>query len=105
LRVLFLQNEIADKILRLLHGAMAELRLGDPGLLSTDIGPVIDEEALAKLVAHREALKGFGKLICEANLDELLKTKGHFFAPCVFELKDMSALKEEVFGPILHVIR
>jgi RHH-type transcriptional regulator, proline utilization regulon repressor / proline dehydrogenase / delta 1-pyrroline-5-carboxylate dehydrogenase len=105
LRVLLLQDDIADKMLRLLQGAMMELRIGNPGLLSTDIGPVIDEEALSRLVKHREALKGFGKLIYEVPLEKGLSDHGHYFAPCAYEMKDMSGLQHEVFGPVLHVIR
>lgn len=105
LRVLFLQKDIADKVLRLLQGAMQEIHLGDPSLLSSDIGPVIDQEAFAKLVAHREALKGFGKFVAEVPLDIDLYGRGHFFTPCVFEILDIGALKGEVFGPVLHVVR
>ncbi len=105
LRVLFLQEEIADKILRLLQGAMKELQVGDPFLLSTDIGPVIDEDAQGKLIHHREGLKGFGKLIYEVALEHGLTNNGHFFAPCAYEINDLSELKQENFGPVLHVIR
>jgi RHH-type proline utilization regulon transcriptional repressor/proline dehydrogenase/delta 1-pyrroline-5-carboxylate dehydrogenase len=105
LRILLLQDDIADRVIRLLTGAVAELRLGPPGELSSDIGPVIDEEAYAKLQQHREYLKGFGKLVCEAPLDEALKNQGYFFAPCAWELNNLSGLKNEVFGPILHIVR
>ena len=105
LRVLYLQDEIADKTIHMLEGAMQELRLGDPMELSTDVGPVIDEDALAMLIRHREALEGFGKFIAEAPLSDELKERGHFFAPVVYEITDLADLKREVFGPILHVIR
>jgi RHH-type proline utilization regulon transcriptional repressor/proline dehydrogenase/delta 1-pyrroline-5-carboxylate dehydrogenase len=105
LRVLFLQNEIADKVIRLLQGAMAELHVGNPSELSTDIGPVIDDDAYAKLVQHREALKGFGKFIYEAPLEAGLQARGHYFPPSVYELKNLAGLKHEVFGPVLHIIR
>lgn len=105
LRVLFLQNEVADKIINMLKGAMQELRIGDPIMLSSDIGPVIDEEALANLIAHREALNGFGKFIATAPISEDLAAQGHFFAPVAYEIDDLSQLKREVFGPVLHVIR
>jgi len=84
---------------------MRELRLGDPMELSTDVGPVIDEEALANLIRHREKLEGFGKFIAEAPLPEELKERGHYFAPLAYEINDLADLKREVFGPILHVIR
>lgn len=105
LRVLFLQEDIADKVLRLLQGAMAEISIGAPGKLASDVGPVIDEEALGKLVQHKAALKGFGKFICEAPMDSTLSSQGHYFAPCVYEIDSLASLQQEVFGPILHVIR
>ncbi len=105
LRVLFLQEEIADKIIRMLSGAMEQLRIGNPALLSSDIGPVIDSEAHDNLTRHRKKLTGFGKKIAEVELDKDLAKRGHFFAPCAFEIKNMSGLKQEIFGPVLHVIR
>lgn len=105
LRVLFLQNECADQIIKMLKGAMAELRIGDPTLLSTDIGPIIDGMALDTLQSHQHFLSEHGTLIHRVAMDESLKRKGHFFAPCAYEIESLSLLKEEVFGPILHVIR
>lgn len=105
LRVLFVQDDVADKIIHMLQGAMQELRVGDPVQLSTDTGPVIDEEALATLIAHRTALDGFGKKIAAVPMDEMLETRGHYFAPVAYEINGLSELKREVFGPILHVIR
>ncbi len=105
LRVLCVQEEIAPKIIRMLKGAMQERYVGYPGELSSDIGPVIDEEAYGNLVRHRESLKGFGHLLYEVPLDEALKRRGHYFAPCAYEVADFKGLDREVFGPILHVIR
>ncbi|MGH1398159.1 MAG: bifunctional proline dehydrogenase/L-glutamate gamma-semialdehyde dehydrogenase PutA [Alphaproteobacteria bacterium] len=105
LRVLCVQEDVADKMLRMLKGAMDELSVGLPHQLSSDIGPVIDDVALAVLNHHRAALKGFGKLIFEIDMDENLRETGHFFAPCAFEIDSFRALEREVFGPILHVIR
>ncbi|MCB9983803.1 MAG: bifunctional proline dehydrogenase/L-glutamate gamma-semialdehyde dehydrogenase PutA [Rhodospirillales bacterium] len=105
LRVLCLQDEIAPSVIRMLGGAMAELKLGDPRLLSTDVGPVIDEEAYANLIHHHENLKGFGQRIYEMDVPPDLARKGHFFGPCAYEIQSMGALVKEVFGPILHVIR
>ncbi len=103
LRVLFLQEEIAPKVIDMLKGAMREISLGDPALLSTDVGPVIDKDALTMLNNH------FGIMQKEATLIYQVETKNHpngyFFAPCVFELNDLSVLKKEVFGPVLHIIR
>jgi RHH-type proline utilization regulon transcriptional repressor/proline dehydrogenase/delta 1-pyrroline-5-carboxylate dehydrogenase len=104
LRVLFLQDEVADKILEMLAGAMDRLTIGDPAKLNVDIGPVIDEEARAKLVAHAERMKKEAKLVHACDLSPSL-SNGTFFAPHVFELKSLAPLEREVFGPILHVLR
>jgi RHH-type proline utilization regulon transcriptional repressor/proline dehydrogenase/delta 1-pyrroline-5-carboxylate dehydrogenase len=103
-RVLFLQDDIADRVSAMLAGAMAELRLGDPGLLSTDIGPVIDDAACHALERHCARLGGSGRLI--AKLDLPAGTEhGSFFAPRLYEIDALSRLEGEVFGPILHVVR
>lgn len=102
LRVLFVQEDIAPRLLNLLKGYMSELVLGDPSLLSTDIGPVIDRGSLEMLQNHFAKMKQEAELIAQVPMRE---TPGHFFPPCVFELKDLSSLKQEIFGPILHVIR
>lgn len=104
-RVLFVQDDIADKTLSMLRGAMAMLRMGDPGDDATDIGPVIDDPALAALTRHRARLEGFGKLIASAPIDENLRRAGTFFAPAAYEIPALEYLQGEVFGPILHVIR
>jgi RHH-type proline utilization regulon transcriptional repressor/proline dehydrogenase/delta 1-pyrroline-5-carboxylate dehydrogenase len=104
LRVVFLQQEIADKVLEMLQGAMAELTIGDPSLLATDVGPVIDADALATLEKHAQIMRRDGKLVFQASLPAS-SLRGYFFAPCVFELDNLAILPGEVFGPILHVIR
>ncbi|MHA1153689.1 MAG: bifunctional proline dehydrogenase/L-glutamate gamma-semialdehyde dehydrogenase PutA, partial [Alphaproteobacteria bacterium] len=104
LRVLFFQDDVADKMLAMLAGAMAELVVGDPALLSTDIGPVIDAEAKALLEAHAARMAAEGRLIQRCHLGQDCE-RGHFFAPVAFEIDALSRLKREVFGPILHVIR
>lgn len=103
LRVLFLQHEIADRVLTLLRGAMQELKVGNPRDQATDIGPVIDAEALKLLQDHKARLQDFGRLIGETPLPEDLN--GFYFAPCAYEIDSLSRLSREVFGPILHVIR
>jgi len=103
LRVLFLQTDVADRILELLAGAMQELVIGDPRMLLTDVGPVIDEEALAGLHAHVERMDREGRLIARALLPS--SHSGHFFAPCAYEIDSIKRLEREVFGPVLHVIR
>lgn len=103
LRVLYVQEDIAPQIIHMLKGAMAELAIGDPGFIATDIGPVIDEDALTILQNHFNNLQKDGELIYQVPTRDL--PPGHFFAPCAFEIKNIKLLKREVFGPILHVIR
>lgn len=105
LRILCLQEDTADQIIRMLKGAMAELSVGNPAKLSTDVGPVIDEEAQRRLIAHRRALGGFGKMIAEVDVPRREQECGHYFAPCAFEIPEIKYLEKEVFGPILHVVR
>ena len=105
LRVLFLQEEVADKITTMLAGAMAELHLGDPAFLSTDIGPVIDAGSKQILEQHAEKMQGLGRLIYKVSLPKTLPTQSHFFAPQAYEIEGLHQLTQEVFGPILHVIR
>ncbi|MES2217301.1 MAG: bifunctional proline dehydrogenase/L-glutamate gamma-semialdehyde dehydrogenase PutA [Pseudomonadota bacterium] len=103
LRVLFLQEDIAPRVLEMLTGAMAELSIGDPSLLATDIGPVIDADALAMLQKHVERMRQSAKIIYQMPLDP--KLNGYYFAPCVIEIPDLSLLPGEVFGAVLHVVR
>ncbi|MCD6045915.1 MAG: putA [Gammaproteobacteria bacterium] len=104
LRVLYLQEEVADKIIKMLAGAMATLKVGDPALLETDIGPVIDEDALATLNAHAERMQQEANLIYQVELSEEC-AQGCYFAPRAVEIQQLSQLQREVFGPFLHVIR
>ncbi len=104
LRVLFLQDDIAPRVLAMLKGAMAELSIGNPCYLETDVGPVIDQDALSVLKKHAEKMSNEAELIYQIPMPSNL-TSGHFFAPCAFELKNLNQLQREVFGPILHVIR
>jgi RHH-type transcriptional regulator, proline utilization regulon repressor / proline dehydrogenase / delta 1-pyrroline-5-carboxylate dehydrogenase len=104
LRVLYVQEEVADKLIHLLKGAMAELKVADPYLLSTDVGPVIDQDALRMLEQHAERITKEGQLIAQVKLGDAAQS-GTFFAPIAVEIDRLSQLKKEVFGPILHVIR
>jgi RHH-type proline utilization regulon transcriptional repressor/proline dehydrogenase/delta 1-pyrroline-5-carboxylate dehydrogenase len=104
LRVLFLQEEIADKTIELLKGAMRELRIGDPAVLATDVGPVIDETARARLEAHAEAVQKSGKPLQRLALPAVCQF-GTFFAPLAVEIGGLEQLEQEHFGPILHVAR
>ncbi len=103
-RVLFVQDDIADKVIKMLSGAMAELKVGNPCLLSTDVGPVIDADALAILKVHAERMDREATLLAQATLDESC-THGYFFAPRAYEISSIGLLKREVFGPVLHVVR
>ncbi|GAB3731081.1 bifunctional proline dehydrogenase/L-glutamate gamma-semialdehyde dehydrogenase PutA [Silanimonas algicola] len=103
-RVLFVQDDIADKVMDMLAGAMDELVIGDPGLLSTDVGPVIDEDAKRNLEAHAARMDKEARLIKMAPLPEAA-AHGCFVAPRAYELSSLSQLDREVFGPILHVVR
>ncbi|MDV7105895.1 bifunctional proline dehydrogenase/L-glutamate gamma-semialdehyde dehydrogenase PutA [Vibrio sp. TH_r3] len=104
LRVLCVQEDIADHIIDVISGAMTELSVGMPYLHKTDVGPVIDHNAKKKLQKHIEKMTNTQQLIKQLALDESCN-KGHFVAPVAFEISDISILKEEHFGPILHIIR
>ncbi|MDG2523754.1 bifunctional proline dehydrogenase/L-glutamate gamma-semialdehyde dehydrogenase PutA [Stenotrophomonas sp. HITSZ_GD] len=103
-RMLFVQDDIADKVMTMLGGAMAELKIGDPALLSTDVGPVIDADALEILQKHAQRMDAEARAIAVAPVDAAT-AHGTFFAPRAYELKSLDQLQREVFGPILHVIR
>jgi RHH-type proline utilization regulon transcriptional repressor/proline dehydrogenase/delta 1-pyrroline-5-carboxylate dehydrogenase len=104
LRVLYLQEDIADKVIAMLKGAMAELVIGDPGLLSTDVGPVIDAEAQQRLEKHASTIGKIGTLIDRRPLPKACE-HGTWFTPCAVEIGSLSQLKSENFGAMLHVIR
>ncbi|MGB5940853.1 MAG: bifunctional proline dehydrogenase/L-glutamate gamma-semialdehyde dehydrogenase PutA [Rhodanobacter sp.] len=104
-RVLFVQEDIADKVIGMLAGAMAELKVGDPGQLSTDVGPVIDEDAKQILVDHATRMDKEARLIAEAKLDPDVAAHGTFFAPRAYEIPALATLTREVFGPVLHIVR
>jgi RHH-type proline utilization regulon transcriptional repressor/proline dehydrogenase/delta 1-pyrroline-5-carboxylate dehydrogenase len=104
LRVMYLQEEVADRVIQMLVGAMKCLTIGDPAKVSTDVGPVIDSAALQRLRKHATRMRSEAKLVyaCELSSEH---EKGHFFAPHLFELQALDQLKTEEFGPILHVVR
>ena len=105
LRVLYLQEEIAERVIAMLIGAMRVLRIGSPAELSTDVGPVITEAARARLARHAERMRREAKLLYACELDPQLAAAGHFFPPQLFELRSLDQLQSEEFGPILHVAR
>ncbi len=104
LRVLYVQNDLADKLLPLLAGAMQELALGDPALLRTDVGPIIDQDAVDMLHKHARFLDTQGRLLYTCALPTECQ-HGTFFAPRAVEIPSIRVLKGEVFGPILHIVR
>ena len=104
LRVMFLQEEIADQTIELLRGHMQQLVVGDPAFLRTDIGPVIDAQALAVLQAHADRITREGRLIHQCAMKEETRN-GTFFAPMAVEIDSLEQLTDEVFGPVLHIVR
>jgi len=100
LRLLFVQNEVADRMIEMIAGAARELKLGDPADPATHVGPVIDAEAKTKLDAHIARMKKQARVHFAGTAPA-----GNFVAPHIFELSDAGELAEEVFGPILHVVR
>lgn len=104
LRVLYVQSDIADGVIEMIKGGMDELSIGNPALLNTDVGPVIDEEARGNLLAHCEKLTEEGKLLYRLGVSDGC-TSGSFVTPHMFEIDSISELADEQFGPILHVIK
>jgi RHH-type transcriptional regulator, proline utilization regulon repressor / proline dehydrogenase / delta 1-pyrroline-5-carboxylate dehydrogenase len=104
LRILYLQEEVADRVIEMLTGAMKCLVIGNPADLATDVGPVISEAALARLRKHAGRMRQESRLLYACPLEQKHEM-GHFFAPHLFELRALDQLKTEEFGPILHVVR
>ncbi|CDU07175.1 Bifunctional protein putA (Includes: Proline dehydrogenase; Delta-1-pyrroline-5-carboxylate dehydrogenase) [Vibrio coralliirubri] len=104
LRVLYIQEDIADRVIALIHGAMDELSVGIPHLHKTDVGPVIDQNAKQKLLAHLENMTNTQKKVAQLSLGTDCE-HGDFVPPSAFEIDDISCLKEEQFGPVLHIVR
>jgi RHH-type proline utilization regulon transcriptional repressor/proline dehydrogenase/delta 1-pyrroline-5-carboxylate dehydrogenase len=104
LRLLFLQEEIADPVLEMIAGAMDELNIGDPSKLETDVGPVINAAAADGLAQHAARMHKEARIVRVCGLGEAHR-HGSFFAPHLIELKSAAQLTREEFGPILHVVR
>ncbi len=104
LRMLYLQEELAERTIEMLIGAMRCLTIGDPADPATDVGPVINAEARARLERHAERMRREAKLLHACSIEQC-PPAGQFFAPHLFELKQLDQLKSEEFGPILHVAR
>jgi RHH-type proline utilization regulon transcriptional repressor/proline dehydrogenase/delta 1-pyrroline-5-carboxylate dehydrogenase len=104
LRVLYLQDSIADKVIEMLKGALAERQIGNPLDLATDVGPVINVSSRNGLEKHIDRMHEEAKLIARGNVPKGLEN-GSYLAPHIFEIPGLSTLKDEEFGPVLHVIR
>ncbi len=102
-RVVCVQDDIAERFNAMLAGAMAELRLGDPCDLSTDVGPVIDEDARAAIENHIARLEKSAKLIARAQQAQT-QDDGIFVRPAAFAVASLDEVKDEIFGPVLHVV-
>ncbi|MDP4528610.1 bifunctional proline dehydrogenase/L-glutamate gamma-semialdehyde dehydrogenase PutA [Alkalimonas delamerensis] len=105
LRVLFIQDDVADGIIAMLIGALKELHVGDPSLLSTDVGPVIDAKALNSLNEHVAYLEGKAQLLYQCPIPDNDENGAYFFAPRLYQIDNLNVLKREVFGPCVHIIR
>ena len=104
LRVLFVQDDVADMMLAMIAGAMAALTIGDPAQLTTDVGPVIDADAKSALDAHLAELDRDARLLAKLDLPPAA-AKGNFVTPAMYEIASLADLDAEHFGPVLHVIR
>jgi RHH-type proline utilization regulon transcriptional repressor/proline dehydrogenase/delta 1-pyrroline-5-carboxylate dehydrogenase len=102
LRLLCLQDEIAEPILRMLEGALRELRVGNPADIATDVGPLIDEPARQRIDAHLQAMRA--RVRCQSPLPAEC-ARGVFVPPTLIEIDSVAELAGEVFGPVLHVVR
>ena len=105
LRVLCVQDDVADRLVTMLEGAMRELRVGNPGELAVDVGPVIDDEARSSIERHLEAMRAKGHRVVQSGLPAGDITHGHFIPPTLIEINHLAELESEVFGPVLHVLR
>lgn len=105
LRLLFVQEDVADHMIALVTGAAAELKVGDPRQPSTDVGPIIDRSEADKLAAHIATWQGKGGVLFAGRTPDGELSGGAYVAPTVIALSDAAALDREVFGPVLHVVR
>ena len=102
LRLLCVHESVADGVIEMIRGALAELKVGDPSLLATDVGPVIDDEAFDGITRHIARLQKEAKLIGSAPGGN---TVPRLITPIAFELPSVADVKQEIFGPVLHVVR
>ena len=106
LRVLCVQDDTADRVVRMLQGAMAELHMGNPDALDVDVGPVIDAQASSAIAQHIEKLRAEGCTVFQAARHGAQAcAQGSFVLPTLIELHSLAQLQREVFGPVLHLLR
>ncbi len=103
LRILYVQEDIADKLINMLCGAMDELIIGDPASFATDVGPVIDAPARENILSYVEKFRKEGKIIREKSVPSVLQDKGYFVSPVLLKVSGIEAMEREIFGPVLHV--
>ncbi|MFV0302957.1 MAG: bifunctional proline dehydrogenase/L-glutamate gamma-semialdehyde dehydrogenase PutA [Paracoccus sp. (in: a-proteobacteria)] len=101
LRILYVQEDVADKVLKMLHGAMDELRMGDPWHLETDVGPVISDQARRGIDSHVSAARSDGRILHRLKPP----ARGHFVPPVTIRVGGIEDIEREIFGPVLHVAR
>ncbi|QEY64013.1 trifunctional transcriptional regulator/proline dehydrogenase/L-glutamate gamma-semialdehyde dehydrogenase [Metapseudomonas lalkuanensis] len=106
LRVLCVQEDVADRVVEMLKGAMTECRIGNPEHLNVDIGPVIDAEAKANIDKHIQAMRSKGRSVFQiARTEGDVMQRGTFVMPTLIELDSLADLEREIFGPVLHLLR
>lgn len=103
MRIMFVQEDIAGPLIKMLAGAVEELRVGDPSNIETDVGPLIDGDALANLEAHARNMDRIATKLCQATLSDECSA-GTFFAPRAYKIDSLDMLEREVFGPVAHII-
>ena len=99
LRILYVQKDVEQRVLEMLEGAMRALTVGDPWSISSDIGPVIDEEARSSILDYCHRVEKAGKLIAKLEVDEA----GRYVAPHILRVSGIADMEREIFGPVLHV--
>ncbi len=103
--MLFVQDDVADDMIRMIAGAMEALTVGDPRNIATDVGPVIDSAARQALRRHLDWLDLHARKVARADIPDDLDAHGFFVAPAIYEIDSLKQLTQENFGPILHVLR
>lgn len=103
LRLICVQEDVADTMIEMVIGAMEEMKLGNPADLTVDIGPIIDEEARANIADYVEEARAAGRLMAEGKRQGEL-AEGSFIAPAIIRLNHVTDLQREIFGPVLHIV-